>query len=107
MPCQKTEPKMNLSETDSEILNMEIQNMLSKNAVEIAFPGPESQFLSTLFVRQKKDGGVRPIFNLKTLNKCVTYEHFKMEGFHMIKSLLKQNDFMVKVDLKDAYLCIP
>ena len=37
----------------------------------------------------------------------ISYSHFKMEGLHLLKDLLRQNDFMCKVDLKDAYFCIP
>ena len=33
--------------------------------------------------------------------------HFKMEGIQTLKSLLKQEDWLVKVDLKDAYFSIP
>ena len=83
--------------------------MLQKNAVEKVrtLKSDNKQFFSTLFVRPKKDGGLRPIFNLKKLNSFTVYEHFKMEGFHMIKNILKPNDFLCKIDLKDAYFCIP
>jgi hypothetical protein len=50
---------------------------------------------------------MRSIFNLKNLNQRIAYKHFKMEGFHMIKSLLKESDFMVKLDPKDTYFCVP
>ena len=29
--------------------------------------------------------------------------HFKMEGMHIFEEILKKNDWMMKVDLKDAY----
>ena len=66
----------------------------------------QHRFLSTLFVVSKKGGGHRPIFNLKQLNHFVQYEHFKMEGMHMQRDLLKPNDYMAKIDLKDAYFTI-
>ena len=47
-----------------------------------------------------------PIFNLKKLNGFVKYELFKMEGFHMMKNVLRPRDFLCKIDIKDAYLCI-
>ena len=34
-------------------------------------------------------------------------EHFKMEGIHLLKDLLRKGDWMIKVDLKDAYFMIP
>ncbi len=58
---------------------------------------------------QKKGGGgeQRPVVNLKPLNRDIPYEHFKMEGIHMLKDLLKKGDYLVKIDLKDAYLTVP
>ena len=102
--------QMNLSEKEKAALNQEIKEMIEKKAVEIVDQKSlkmNDQFLSTLFVRPKKDGGLRPIFNLKALNRFVAYKHFKMEGFQVVKSTLKQNDFLCKIDLKDAYFCVP
>ena len=64
-------------------------------------------FISSLFVVPKKDGGNRPVVNLKPLDQHITYEHFKMEGIHMFRDLLKLGDWLVKIDLKDAYLTVP
>ena len=30
-----------------------------------------------------------------------------MEGIHLLKDLLRQGDWMIKVDLKDAYFTVP
>ena len=61
-------------------------------------------FLSQLFSVPKKDGG---IINLKGLNTFVETVHFKMEGIHVLRDTLKPDDWMTKVDLKDAYFMIP
>ncbi len=45
--------------------------------------------------------------NLKALNDFVETVHFKMEGLHTLRDLLKQGDWLAKVDLKDAYFAIP
>ena len=34
-------------------------------------------------------------------------EYFKMEGFHMVKDLVENKDWMAKIDLKDAYFLVP
>ena len=61
-------------------------------------------FFSNLFLVPKKDGGQRPVINLKALNGFVRPEHFKMEG---IPTLKDTGDWMAKVDLKDTYFTIP
>ena len=45
--------------------------------------------------------------NLKKLNEWVIPQHFKMEGMGTLRELLRMDDWMVKVDLKDAYFTIP
>ena len=80
--------------------------MLRKGAVHLVH-SKGSQFLSNLFLVPKKDGGNRPVINLKALDSFIPYSHFKMEGLHLLKDVLRENDFMCKVDLKDAYFCVP
>ena len=40
---------------------------------------------------------------VKSIYKIPFGEHFKMEGIHMLRDRLKPNDFMAKIDLKDAF----
>ena len=58
-------------------------------------------------VADQKDGSQRPVMNLKPLNTFVQKAYFKMEGVHMVKELLRKDDWMVSIDLKDAYLSVP
>ena len=64
-------------------------------------------FLSQIFLVEKKDGGQRPVINLKGLNQFLKAEHFQTEGLHLLPDLLQPQDWMVKMDLKDAYLQVP
>ena len=67
-PSQAKEPiGINLSVKEKETLGVEIKEMTEKRAVEVAQPSlkVENQYFSSHFVRPKKDGGSRPIFNLK------------------------------------------
>ena len=53
------------------------------------------------------DGGQRPVINLKDLNTFIDYKHLKMEGLHLLREILEQGDNLCKLDLKDAYFCVP
>ena len=65
------------------------------------------QFISTVFAVPKRDGGTRPVINLKEVNQFLKYHDFRMEGTHLLRDLLQPNDWMGKIDLKDAYFVIP
>ena len=87
-------------------INSKIKEMLRKGAILLVKSEP-GEFLSNLFLVNKKDGGHQPVINLKFLNSFIPYQHFKMEGMHLIKDLLQEHDFLIKIDLKDAYFGIP
>ena len=64
----------------------------------------EGQFILNFFLRSKSQPGkFRLIFNLKTLNEHVRYEHFKMENIHTATAMVTQGCNMANIDLKDAY----
>ena len=63
--------------------------MLKKQAIQLLEHPVEARFLSNIFLVPKKDGGQRPVINLKALNQFINTEHFKMEGIHTVKDLLK------------------
>ena len=65
------------------------------------------EFVSNIFIVKKKDGGNRPVINLKELNQYITFLHFKMEVLQSLKSLLQKNEHMCKLDFKDAYSRVP
>ena len=45
--------------------------------------------------------------NLRYLNQFIPYQNFKMEGLFCLRKLLKQGDYIFKLDIKDAYFSIP
>ena len=89
-----------------EALAEEISNLEGKGAV-IPVKSHQVHLTSPLFEVQKSGGGWRPITDLRGLNQCINPPHFKIEGLYMLPSLLQQGAFLVKVDLKDAYLTVP
>jgi hypothetical protein len=86
----------------------EVNTLLGKGAIELVPPGQEGQvFYSTFFIVPKKDGGLRPILNLKPLNVYMEKSHFKMETLRSIIQALHVGDWGSTFDLRDAYLQIP
>ncbi len=94
------------SNQERQLITTEVEEMKRKGAIAEVSP-TSGQFLGHIFLRPKRDGSQRPIFNLKQLNNLAHYQHFKMEGLCLVKSLLQQGDWMLKLDLKDAYFCVP
>ena len=97
---------------EADCLSAEIESLLQKEAISPICPPfdettSEHGFVSQLFAVPKKDGGIRPVVNLKALNSHVQQVPFKMEGIHLLKDILRPGDWMTKVDLKDAYFSIP
>ena len=101
---QCNQPRFNADETLA--LDKEVTSLLAKGVIESATE-TQPQFVGHLFLRPKKDGGMRPIYNMKPLNQHVLYQHFKMDNLSMVKTVIQTNDYMIKVDLKDAYQCVP
>ena len=89
-------------------LSEEVEGLLEKCAVEPVPPGQEMDgFYSTYFLIPKKDGGIRPILNLKRFNVFLRKHKFKMESLQSIIPVMCQGQWMASIDLKDAYFHIP
>ena len=86
-------------------MDQEVSALLEKGTVKQTLSN--KGFVSNVFLVPKSSGKWRLILNLKALNRHVRQEHFKMEDIRCVKDLLKQGEYMCKVDLKDAYLTIP
>ncbi|KAG1107399.1 hypothetical protein G6F61_011802 [Rhizopus arrhizus] len=89
------------------LLDKAIQELLTKAAIEKVFPQQVSQvpgFYSSIFVIPKKNGGIRPVFNLKKLNLYLDAPHFKMETIREVSRMIKPNDYLTSIDLSDAFL---
>ena len=103
LPHQRQSPcQHQLSNKEAETISAEIGKLVLKGVL-LKSSHEEGEFLSTVFLRPKKDGTHRMILNLKKLNKFVAYHHFKMESLKHVISMIRPNCFMASVDLKDAY----
>ena len=82
--------------------------MLEKQAVRPLLPSEQhTAFFSNMFVVDQGTKGPRPCIDLRDLNKHIRYLHFKMEGLQTLQQLLRQGDYMSKVDLTKAYWHVP
>ncbi len=92
----------------SDVLSEEIIGLRQKAAVILVPPGQEeSGYYSTYFIVPKKDGGLRPILNLKRFNLCITKEKFSMLTLAMVIQSVTTNHWLASLDLKDAYFHVP
>ena len=99
IPFQSVTPRdLIMNQKHTEVMEEEVRNMIEKGEVKLVQPCID-QYLSNVFIVNKKEGEFRPVINLKTLNAHVPYSHFKMEGLGVLKELLCHQDLMVKLDL--------
>ncbi|KAL0183722.1 hypothetical protein M9458_019418, partial [Cirrhinus mrigala] len=78
--------------------------LLAKDAIEPVPPAEmRSGFYSPYFIVPKKSGGLRPILDLRVLNRSLLRLPFKMLTSKRILSCVRHQDWFVAIDLKDAY----
>ena len=87
-------------------LEGEVQALLAKGAIELA-PLPSPGYYSRLFVVLKASGAWRPVIDLSLLNLRVQQTSFKMETLQSVLLSVRAGDWIVSLDLKDAYLQVP
>ncbi len=86
------------------VMEQEVKALLRKEAIEVVPPHErESGFYSRYFIVPKKDGGLRPIIDLRQLNHSVSQLKFKMLTLRQVVSQIRSEDWFVTIDLKDAY----
>ena len=94
------------STREAYIIDQEITNLCAKGVIT-SCDREANDFISTIFLRPKKDGGHRLILNLSKLNEFVEYHHFKMESLNDAIRKMTPNCWMCSIDLKDAYYSVP
>ena len=82
-----------------------VSALVENEAIEIAPPSPG--FYSRLFVTPKVTGGWRLVIDLSRLNGWVELPSFHMETVQSVLQSLRPGDWMVSLDLQDAYLQVP
>ena len=84
-----------------------VVQMLQKDAIyhlkDCTTPG----FSSRLFLVPKPGKKWRPVIDLSVLNSYMHVPTFKMETAEIIRNSLTKNEWVVSIDLKDAYFHVP
>ncbi len=89
---------------DAHVLCSEVMALLAKGAVEMVTPA-QSESASTSS-SPKKDGSLRPILDLRTLNRVLMRLPFRMIILNQILSQICPGDWLFSLDLKDDYFHI-
>ena len=106
-PIQEKLPNpISFNKNECELVSSEVNEMLKKGAIK-EIDNENCKFLSNIFLVPKKNGQLRPVINLKFLNKFVVYEKFKQETIKTVLDLIQENDYFCSIDLKDAYWSLP
>ena len=92
----------------SQALRREVSELLEKRAIEYV-PGPVQLrgFYSIYFLVTKKDGGFRPILDLRQLNMYLKVFRFRMLRTVDVLQAVSEKDWFTSIDLKDAYFHVP
>ncbi len=89
---------------NAPVLREEIAVLLAKGAIEPVPPAEMRQgFYSPYFIVPKKGGGLRPILDLRLLNRALHRLPFKMLTHRRMIKCVQPRDWFAAIDLKDAY----
>ncbi|KAI2656397.1 Gag-Pol polyprotein [Labeo rohita] len=92
------------SDTHAAVLRAEVAVLLAKDAIEPVPPAEmKSGFYSPYFIVPKKSGGLRPILDLRALNRSLLRLPFKMFTTKRMLTCIRPQDWFAAIDLKDAY----
>ena len=87
------------------MFGIEIKRLLEKSALK-SVEEAEKGYVSSIFLREKKNNQHRFILNLKDFNKYVTHRHFKMATLNIALGMMRKNCYVASIDLTDAYYSV-
>ena len=87
-------------------LQAEVTELMEKQAIKEVTPETPG-FYNRLFLVPKKEGTWRPVLDVSKLNLFVLKTKFSMETAQTVREAIGRGDWMVSLDMKDAYFHIP
>ena len=88
-------------------LQQAVTDMLNKDAITLVRNSTTLGFYSRLFLVPKQNNKWRPVIDLSLINCHLNVPTFKMETAESIRNSLRKNEWLVSIDLRDAYFHIP
>ncbi len=89
---------------DAPVLRAEVAVLLAKDTIEpVPSAKMKSGFYSPYFIVPKKGSGLRPILDLRVLNRALQKLPFRMLTQRRIFQCIRPFDWFAAIDLKDAY----
>ncbi len=96
------------SASKASFLQQELSSLLQKEAIEeVPQSDGERGFFSRYFLVPKRDGGLRPILDLRRLNFSLYKGKFKMLTIKTIMSQVQEGDWFVTICLKGCVFSHP
>ena len=84
-----------------------VSEMLKKGAIYLLKVCTTPGFYSRLFLVPKPGKKWCPVIDLSVLNSYLHVPTFKMETAEIIRNSVKKSEWLVSIDLKDAYFHVP
>ena len=106
LPISMQKHNKQLSSIEEVLFRKEIARLRNRGVIK-PIKESEAAFISSIFLREKKDNQYRLILNLKNFNRYVKYRHFKMDNLNAALGMVRQNCYMASIDLADAYYTVP
>ncbi len=96
-----------LPPSSAKIIDEEVDSLLNtKDAIEIA--PRDAGFFSRMFTVPKKGTTeLRPVLNVKRLNKFINTPKFRMPTVKQVRNMLQPMDYLLKIDMRHAFYHVP
>ena len=97
--------QIKLNCTEQLAVNEAVDKFMQAGIIEKS-PTQNTDYLSNFFTIQEVTKR-RPILDCQQISNYIQCHHFKMEGVPALREIIEQNDFICKLNLKDAYVVKP
>lgn len=88
----------------AQFLAQEVLTLLPKGAMKVNPSDQSTGFYLKYFLILKKDGRLRPILDMRRLNKFLKFRPFRMLSVKQTAVSIEKRKWFTALDLKDAYL---